>query len=76
MKYATEMGSGAMIHTKFHKDWFRPSEVDRGEHRHRQHNDLISLLLFFKIRKEDKIGKFSDYACFERSLSSSHTHPF
>jgi hypothetical protein len=30
-KYAFEMGSGAMIyvHTKFHKDWFRHSEVKR-----------------------------------------------
>jgi hypothetical protein len=30
MKYAVEMGSGAMIYTpKFHKDWFRQLEVDR-----------------------------------------------
>jgi hypothetical protein len=30
MKYATEIGSGAMIyvHTKFHKDWFRHSKVN------------------------------------------------
>jgi hypothetical protein len=28
MNEAVEMGSGAMICTKFHKDWFRHSEVD------------------------------------------------
>jgi hypothetical protein len=33
MKYAVEMGSGAMIyvHTKFHKDWFMHSEIDKGD---------------------------------------------
>jgi hypothetical protein len=34
MKYADEMGSGAMIYiyiyTKFHKDWLKHSKVDRG----------------------------------------------
>jgi hypothetical protein len=31
MKYAVGMGSGAMIiHTKFHKDWFRHSKVNMG----------------------------------------------
>jgi hypothetical protein len=29
MKYADEMGSGAM-HAKLHKDWFRPSKVIGG----------------------------------------------
>jgi hypothetical protein len=31
MKYATEMGSGAIIYvnTKLHKDWFRHSKVDK-----------------------------------------------
>jgi hypothetical protein len=30
MKYAVEMGSGAMIYiTKFHEDWFRHSKVGR-----------------------------------------------
>jgi hypothetical protein len=31
MKYAVEVGSVAMIyiHTKFHKDWFRHSKLDR-----------------------------------------------
>jgi hypothetical protein len=29
MKFAVEMGSGAM----FHKDWFSHSKVDRGKHR-------------------------------------------
>jgi hypothetical protein len=35
MKYAVEMGSGVMMYvciydTKFHKNWFRHSKVDRG----------------------------------------------
>jgi hypothetical protein len=38
MKYAVEIGSGAMIYiyiyTKFHKDWFSLSEVYVGVHRH------------------------------------------
>jgi hypothetical protein len=51
MRYTVEMVSGAMIHTKFHKDWFRNSKVHGGEggmHRHRQHGALISLLLFLQ----------------------------
>jgi hypothetical protein len=32
MKYTTEMGSGVMIYIpKFHEDWFRLSEVNRGD---------------------------------------------
>jgi hypothetical protein len=34
MKYAVEMGSGAMTHTEFHNDWFTHSNVCRGIHRH------------------------------------------
>jgi hypothetical protein len=35
MKYVAEMGSGAIIlHTKFHKDWFRHLKVNGGVHRH------------------------------------------
>jgi hypothetical protein len=59
------MGSGAVIRTKFHKDWFRHSKVnrwgdtqtDRDTHTHThthantQQRDLISLLDSFKIRK-------------------------
>jgi hypothetical protein len=30
MKYAVDMGSGTMIHTKFHKDWFTHSKIDGG----------------------------------------------
>jgi hypothetical protein len=38
------------IHTEFHKDWFRYSEVDRWDTQtHRQHCD--SKPTFFKIRK-------------------------
>jgi hypothetical protein len=29
-KAAVEMGSAAMIYTKFYKDWFRHSKVDAG----------------------------------------------
>jgi hypothetical protein len=40
------------IHTKFHKDWFNHSKVNRGGYsyreRHTQQGDLISLLLFFQ----------------------------
>jgi hypothetical protein len=36
LKYAVEMGSGAMIYiTRFHKDWFRYSKVDWGGDTHR-----------------------------------------
>jgi hypothetical protein len=30
MEYATEMGTDAMIHTEFHKVWFRHSKFDGG----------------------------------------------
>jgi hypothetical protein len=50
MKYTVKIGSG----TKFYKDWFSRSKID-GEgvytDTHRQQGDLISLLLFFKIKK-------------------------
>jgi hypothetical protein len=43
MKYAVEMGSGAVIyvHTKFHKEWFTYSKVYSGDtqiDRHRESN--------------------------------------
>jgi hypothetical protein len=42
LKYAVEMGSGAV---KFHKDWFRHSKVNKGGiHKHGQHGGRISLL--------------------------------
>jgi hypothetical protein len=34
MIYAVEIGSGAMICTKFHRDWLRHSKIDRGIYRH------------------------------------------
>jgi hypothetical protein len=47
------MGSG----TRFHKDWFRHSKVDwMYSQIHRQHGDLISLLLFFR-NKDNMIKK-------------------
>jgi hypothetical protein len=46
------------IHTEFHKDWFRHSKVDQGRHTDRQHDDGISLILFFKNKKSRlKIGR-------------------
>jgi hypothetical protein len=50
MKYAIEMGSGAMLYVpSFIKIG---SEIEKLIGRiHRQHGDLISLLLFYKIRK-------------------------
>jgi hypothetical protein len=40
------------ISTKFHKDWFRDSNVNRGDTQtHRQQRDLIGLLNFFKWGK-------------------------
>jgi hypothetical protein len=56
-KFAVEMDSGAMIHehTKFHKDWFRHSKVERGNTQtYRQHCDRISLLSFFQ-NKESRL---------------------
>jgi hypothetical protein len=45
MKYAVEMASGAMIYTKFHKDWFRPSKVVRGDTQtHKEEGNRINLL--------------------------------
>jgi hypothetical protein len=40
MKYAVEMGSGN-VHTKFHKDWFSHSKVDRGGIR--RHTDSMEI---------------------------------
>jgi hypothetical protein len=38
MKYAVEIGSGAMIYIyiKFHEDWFRQSEVTMGGFKDKQ----------------------------------------
>jgi hypothetical protein len=55
MTYAIEMGSRAMIysHTKFHKDWFRLSKVDRGRdtQTHREHDELISQQIRFQNKE-------------------------
>jgi hypothetical protein len=50
MKYADEMGSGAAVYIPSFKT------VDSGVQKlirgiHRQHGDIISLLLFFQMRK-------------------------
>jgi hypothetical protein len=43
------------IRTKFHKDWFRHSKVNRGEtHTHGEQRDLTSLLYFFQ-NKESRL---------------------
>jgi hypothetical protein len=41
------------MHTKFHKDWFGRSKVNRGDTHTYTYGwrDLINLLYFFKIRK-------------------------
>jgi hypothetical protein len=39
MKSAAESGSGDM-HTKFLKDWFRYSEVDKGDAQTHRHTDM------------------------------------
>jgi hypothetical protein len=53
--YAIEIGSDSI---KFHRDWFRHSEVVRGGYTYR-HTDTVSKVIsyayyyFFKIRKVD-----------------------
>jgi hypothetical protein len=40
------------MHTKFHNDWLRHSKADKGDTQtYREQGDLISPLLFLKIRK-------------------------
>jgi hypothetical protein len=53
MEYGVEMGSGAMIYfyiSSFVKTGSGARKL-RGSQSHRQHGGLISLLLFFKLRK-------------------------
>jgi hypothetical protein len=50
MKYAVEMGSGAMMYS-FIKTGSAIQKLMREIHR--RHGDFISLLLFFRIRKVD-----------------------
>jgi hypothetical protein len=48
MKYAVEMGSGAMIYVpSFIKIGSGVQRFIGGTHRHREHGDLISLFLIF-----------------------------
>jgi hypothetical protein len=48
------------IHTKFHKDLFRHSKVDRGDTQiQRQHGDRISLLLLFR-NKESRLKSYNE----------------
>jgi hypothetical protein len=55
MKYAVEMGSGAMICIpSLIKIGSDIQKLIGGIHRHRQHGDLISLLLFFQ-NKESRL---------------------
>jgi hypothetical protein len=52
MKYAAEMGSGAMIQiTKFYEDWFWHSQVGKGSFSYRQKGDLISLITFLQANE-------------------------
>jgi hypothetical protein len=56
MKYSVQMGSGALIHTpNFIKIDSAVQKLIEGESQtHRQHGDLISLLLFFH-NKESRL---------------------
>jgi hypothetical protein len=49
------------INTKFSEDWFRHSKIDEGMgihiQKHRQHDGLISLLLFFQNKENGLIIK-------------------
>jgi hypothetical protein len=56
MKYAVEMGSGAMIYIlSFKKIGSATRNVDKEDTQtHRHHGDLISLLLFFQ-EKESRL---------------------
>jgi hypothetical protein len=52
MKYAIEVSSGAMIYLlSFIKIGSGIQKLIGGVHRHGQQSDLISLLLYFKMRK-------------------------
>jgi hypothetical protein len=52
MKYAAEMGSGAMIYMpSFRRDWFRHLNVIGGGFIDRQHGDCTSLVSFFQNYK-------------------------
>jgi hypothetical protein len=54
MKYVVKIGSVEMIYIPSFKKkkMVQAFKVDRGDiQTHRQHDDIISLLLFFKIRK-------------------------
>jgi hypothetical protein len=76
------------MHAKFYKDWLRYSEVDVGEvsQTHRQHGDLISLLLFISCKKnrlkrfyngERKLWNFAGLSCNSYRLSTLNTlHDF
>jgi hypothetical protein len=48
VKYAVEMGSGAMVYiTRFHKDWLRHSKVNWGGGGDKHRGDDVSLLFIF-----------------------------
>jgi hypothetical protein len=67
MKYIVLIGVRCHdMHTEFHKDWFRQSQVHKGDtdkhkhtnthththtHTHTQEGDLTSLLLFFQNKE-------------------------
>jgi hypothetical protein len=54
MTYAFEMGSGAVIYTKFYKDLFRHSKLMGGGGIHRHTDSMVyskTYFYFFKIRK-------------------------
>jgi hypothetical protein len=66
MKYAVEMGSGAMIYVpSFIKIGSGIRKLIGGDTQAcRQHGERISLLFFLKIRKVDQKWKASQYSYF------------
>jgi hypothetical protein len=54
LKYAVEIGSGAMIYIP---SFVRHSKVDENTQTHRQHGDLISPVFFSKGNKLKTCGR-------------------
>jgi hypothetical protein len=72
MKYAVEMGSRAMICIpSFIKIGSSIDKLIRGIHRHRQQDDIISILAFFKL---SKVG-YKTSECAEITISPTTMIP-
>jgi hypothetical protein len=71
MKYAVEMGSSAMTHTKFHKDWFSHTKVERGGYTDSME---ICIMPFSFFQNED--GRLITVYKFDNSLLVCKTYYF